>query len=140
MAEKFLCMIPNMGREGEWTQIEMQAARGTLGGLRRNSGRPRRGRTAVERVRRPALKRREALHVTLKLRPGLPMLRRHHTYRTLRACFRRGKDRFGFRLVHHSVQSNHLHLICEAADRLALSRGMQGLAIRLARGLNRVAS
>jgi hypothetical protein len=34
------------------------------------------------------------------------------------------------------VQGNHLHLIVEAADKRALSRGMQGLAIRLARRVN----
>ena len=33
---------------------------------------------------------------------------------------------------------NHLHLIVEAEDEVRLSRGMQGLAIRMARGLNRV--
>jgi len=42
------------------------------------------------------------------------------------------------RLVHWSVQGNHLHLIVEAKDRLALSRGMQGLKIRLAKALNRL--
>jgi len=42
------------------------------------------------------------------------------------------------RLVHYSVQGNHLHLLVEAKGREALSRGMQGLTIRLARGLNRV--
>jgi REP element-mobilizing transposase RayT len=105
---------------------------------RNRGGRPK-GRTTVARVRRPTITGRDALHVTLRLRPGLPTLRRHHMYRTLRAAFRRGRERFGFRLVHFSVQSNHLHLLCEAADRGALSRGMQGLAIRIARGVNRVA-
>jgi hypothetical protein len=37
------------------------------------------------------------------------------------------------------VQGNHLHLLVEAADKAALSRGMQGLAVRVARALNRVA-
>jgi REP element-mobilizing transposase RayT len=60
-------------------------------------------------------------------------------YRTLRAAFRRGRERFGFRLVHYSVQGNHLHFICEADDRRALARGMQGLAVRIARRVNRVA-
>jgi REP element-mobilizing transposase RayT len=43
-----------------------------------------------------------------------------------------------FRVVHHSVQSNHLHVIVEAADRLALSKGMSALLVRIARGLNRL--
>ena len=37
----------------------------------------------------------------------------------------------------YSVQRNHFHLIAEARSTVALSRGMQGLAIRLARALNR---
>jgi len=35
------------------------------------------------------------------------------------------------------VLGNHLHLIAEAEDKRALSRGMQGLQIRLARRLNK---
>src|SRR5262249_6704193 len=53
-------------------------------------------------------------------------------------AFRDGKNRFGFRLVHYSVQGNHLHLIVEADDKVALSRGMQGLGIRLACAVNKV--
>jgi hypothetical protein len=36
-----------------------------------------------------------------------------------------------------SVQDHHLHLIVEAADAVALSRGIQGLAVRIARAVNR---
>ena len=39
--------------------------------------------------------------------------------------------------VHFAVLSNHLHLIVEASDERALACGMQGLAIRMARSLNR---
>jgi hypothetical protein len=40
--------------------------------------------------------------------------------------------------VHHSIQSNHLHLIVESQDRCALSSGMRGLLIRIARALNKL--
>src|SRR5262249_18605357 len=43
----------------------------------------------------------------------------------------------GFRVCEYSVQQNHIHLIVEADDRIRLARGMQGLAIRMARGVNR---
>jgi hypothetical protein len=39
-------------------------------------------------------------------------------------------------VAHLSVQGNNLHLIAEADDRPALSRGIQGLAIRVAKALN----
>jgi putative transposase len=47
-----------------------------------------------------------------------------------------GRERDDFRVAHLSVQSNHLHLIAEADDRTALSRGVQGIAIRVAKSLN----
>jgi REP element-mobilizing transposase RayT len=43
-----------------------------------------------------------------------------------------------FRICHFSVQSNHIHMLVEAKSRQALSRGVQGLAIRMARAINRV--
>src|SRR5206468_220895 len=42
-------------------------------------------------------------------------------------------------VVHYSIQGAHLHLIVETEGAPALSRGMQGLAIRIARRLNRLA-
>jgi REP element-mobilizing transposase RayT len=41
-----------------------------------------------------------------------------------------------FRVVHFNVLRNHLHFLVEATDQVALSRGMQGLGVRLARRLN----
>ena len=39
--------------------------------------------------------------------------------------------------MHFSVQSNHLHLVVEADDNAALTRGMRSFSARLVRGLNR---
>jgi REP element-mobilizing transposase RayT len=66
---------------------------------------------------------------------GVPSLR-GALFRDVRGALAEGQERFGFRLVHFSVQSNHVHLLAEAADRRALLRGMQGLAIRVARAVN----
>jgi len=42
-----------------------------------------------------------------------------------------------FRVLHFSVQTDHIHLVVEAEGTLALTRGTQGLAIRCARAFNR---
>jgi REP element-mobilizing transposase RayT len=81
-------------------------------------------------------KARHPVHATLKLAEGLPGLRNKRALRVIQRAFYGGKARFGFRLNHDSVQGNHMHLIVEAQDRLAMTRGMKGLAVRLARGLN----
>jgi hypothetical protein len=56
----------------------------------------------------------------------------------LRSAFTTARARFGMTLAHYSVQGNHVHLIVEANDQRALTRGIQGLAIRLAKAVNRV--
>jgi REP element-mobilizing transposase RayT len=91
----------------------------------------------VSHARRAPLAARFPVHATLTARRGLRSLRGKAEYAALRAAFAAGCDRFGFRLVHYSVQRDHLHVLVEAKDRVALSRGMQGLLVRVARALNR---
>jgi REP element-mobilizing transposase RayT len=108
----------------------------THGGARPGAGRPRKGRPRVPHLPRPSLARQHPLHVTLRIVRGVRSLRGSKVFRAVRSALRAGRERFGMRLVHYSVQSNHLHLVVEAANRRALTRGMQGLAIRLARRVN----
>ena len=77
------------------------------------------------------------LHVTLRARGGLPALREEALGGAVRAAIAAG-SREAFRVVHFSIQTNHLHLVVEAHDAVALSRGMQGLAVRVARAVNRM--
>ena len=109
----------------------------TWGGRRARAGRrPNGGRAGVSHLRRPALSHHHPVHVTLRVQSGLPSLRVGQLFARVQKALAAGQDRFGFRLVHFSVQSNHLHLIAEAANRRSLSRGLQGLNIRLARAIN----
>jgi hypothetical protein len=50
----------------------------------------------------------------------------------------RASSRADFRILEFSVQKDHVHLIVEADHRRALSGGLRGVAIRLARAVNRV--
>jgi putative transposase len=109
----------------------------TWGGKRKNAGRkPLRPGTA-KHVMRPALASCFPVHVTMKLDANLPSLREGPLCPAIEACLPRARQRQRFRLVHYSIQDHHLHLIVEAADAVALSRGIQGLAVRLARAVNR---
>ena len=72
------------------------------------------------------------------MRRGVWNLRTRRCFTALAHAFWGGANRFGFRLVHYSVQGNHVHLLAEASDEKALSRGMNGLGTRVARRLNRV--
>ncbi len=87
---------------------------------------------------RAELKERFPVHVTVRIARGLPGLRERNAYYLLLRSFRAGRDRFGFRLNHYSVQTNHVHMIVEAEDSRSLTRGMQGLQIRMAKALNKL--
>lgn len=88
--------------------------------------------------RRPALSPRHPVLVTLKVRRGLPSLRSVALVRELERSFTRACDRGDFRLVHYSIQGDHVHALVEAESCRALSRGMKALGSRLARAVNRV--
>jgi len=108
------------------------------GGTRRGAGRKRISprQNVPHRIRRRF--RKGALHVTVRIRREVWNLRTHRCFRALRRAFERGCQRFGFRLVHFSVQGNHAHFIVEAPDAEALGRAMKGLEVRMARALNKV--
>jgi REP element-mobilizing transposase RayT len=85
---------------------------------------------------RPAFDRVTPAHVTLRVADHVPSLRSSRRFAQIRRCLIAARGRLGLRVVEFSVLSNHLHLVVEADDSVALSRGMQGLAIRVAKALN----
>ncbi len=89
-------------------------------------------------VRRERFAGRFPQHVTLRVVAGVRSLRRYHALQVVRQAIARGGHRHDFRIIEFNLLANHLHFIVEAASASALARGMQGLEVRLARGINRV--
>jgi REP element-mobilizing transposase RayT len=107
------------------------------GGARRGAGRkrspPHQRRTPHRE--RPVHRANQPVHITL--RAGIRSLRHQHVARTVLGAFR-ASNREHFRIVHYSVQQNHVHLIVEASNKAALSTGVRGLMVRVARRVNRL--
>jgi REP element-mobilizing transposase RayT len=120
----------------------------TRGGKRKGAGRPPKGKRAgAPHKKRPALKSWQPVHVVLRVVDALRNLRKRHTYKALReatiSIARRELHIEGsgaFRIVHISIQRNHVHLLVEADHARALSRGMQSFQISAAKHLNRAVS
>jgi REP element-mobilizing transposase RayT len=108
------------------------------GGVRRGAGRKRLPgrRPSVAHRTRPQLDARHPALITLRARTGVDWLRTPLAYRSLECAFAAASSD-AFRVVHFSVQTDHVHLIVEADSASALSRGMRGLAIRCALAVNR---
>lgn len=108
----------------------------TWGGRRRGAGRkPTPGRRpCVPHRPRPHHVATHPVHVTL--RAALHCLRASHVFPAVRRSLA-ASSRSDFRVVEFSVQHNHIHLLAEATQKRALCSGIRGLAIRLARAVNR---
>jgi len=91
----------------------------------------------VPHLRRKGFTSTRAVHVTQRLRQDVGYLRKDGPAKVVQRAFADAADRNGMRVAHYSIQGNHLHLVVEADDHAALSHGMQGLAVRVARRLNR---
>ena len=85
---------------------------------------------------RPELKARNPVHVVLRVVSAVGNLRRRATYKAVREATLTTARREDFRIVHLSIQRNHLHLLVEADHKGALSAGMQGFQISAAKHLN----
>jgi REP element-mobilizing transposase RayT len=106
------------------------------GGPRPGAGRP--GlRARVLHRKRPPVPVRCPVHVTLRVKPGVPSLRSGRLVRAFRRSLAEACERGEFRVVHYSLQPDHAHLLVEAHGKTALSRGMKSVAARLARAANR---
>jgi len=108
------------------------------GKVAKRAGRKPTGRRRDPRHRkRPEVVARHPVHVVLRVTREVGNLRVRHMYRAIRGALRTCLARADYRVVHVSIQSNHLHLLVEADDKHALARGMQGFAISAAKRLNR---
>jgi hypothetical protein len=63
-------------------------------------------------------------------------LRRRRAYHAVRRALLTSFVRPDFRVAHVSIQRTHIHLICEADDASALTRGLRGFQVSAARRLN----
>ena len=116
-----------------------KTAKGTHGGARAGAGRKPGKRRNVPHRARPRQRSYLPSLVTLRAASGLGSFRRESILRLFKELLADQQRRHGasFRIPHFSIQSNHLHLIVEAAPG-ALTRGIRALVIAFARRFNRL--
>jgi REP element-mobilizing transposase RayT len=118
---------------------QMVLAFRSRGGRRKGAGRKRKpGFLRLPHSARERINERLPAHVTLKMMPRVPSLRLQPAFAVVkRAILARGASA-SFRILEFSVQDDHVHLLVEADDNPTLARGVQGLNVRIARGINKL--
>jgi REP element-mobilizing transposase RayT len=119
------------------SQLDLDLRRRAHGGARPGAGRPRKTGPRSPHVARAELPRDVPVHVTLRVAYEAGKLRNRVGYRAVRRAIATTLGRTDFRIVHASVQANHVHLLVEADAKLALANGLRAFMISAARHLNR---
>ena len=78
------------------------------------------------------------VHISMRRVPNAPSLRSERIFREILRQLARAK-RCGIRVVHYSVQRDHLHLIAEGKDRFDLAAQTRKLFSRIALAVNYIA-
>lgn len=112
-------------------QLKLDLYKGTWGGRRPGSGRKRIHSQGVAHRMREKVTSRTPLHINFKYRTSV---RNKFCLKLLKRAIKNARSH-GLRIVHFSLQSNHVHLIVECESNETLTRGMRSLTITFAKGL-----
>lgn len=113
-------------------QLKLNLNKGKRGGRREGSGRKRLHSPGVAHRSRARVSHRFALHINFKYRR---QIKNKASLRLLKRAILNARSH-GLRIIHFSMQSNHVHLIVESACNAILTKGMRSLTVTMAKGLN----
>ena len=105
------------------------------GGKRTGAGRKNRS-GQVSHAARAKINGKKPIHITKRLRSGVPTLRQQTLLKAFRVSAHHARSR-GLRVVHFSLQGNHMHIFAEAESNQALANGMRSLAGRFGKLIRR---
>jgi REP element-mobilizing transposase RayT len=125
--------MPRLPKQLSFTDHRMRTGRG---GPRPGAGRKPGPRPRVRHVSREDMPNGCPVHVTVRVRRGIPSLRCKRMVKAFRRSLAQGSERGDYRVVAYSLQRNHVHLVVEASGKDALAAGMMSTAGRLARAVN----
>lgn len=106
------------------------------GGKRRGAGRPNLS-GLVSHGKRAVVKKSTPLHLTWRIHDDLVNLRCGESETAFKKAAA-GCRKFGLRILHYSIQKDHLHLIAEADDNTALGLGMRSFGTRFGKALREI--
>jgi REP element-mobilizing transposase RayT len=105
------------------------------GGRRKGAGRPCKKDSLHRHKSREDFNPKHPLHINIKLEKGLPTLRAKASFKLVKQAILKARQK-GLRIIHFSVQSNHLHLLIESDGKEKLAQSMQSLCTSLAKSIN----
>ncbi len=114
-------------------ELQFNLFKGMRGGRRPGAGRKRIHSKGVSHLKRETVTKRTPQHVNFKFQCSI---RNKDCLKLLKRSIQNAQ-KMGLKIIHFSLQSNHVHLITEAENNEVLTKGMRALTITFSKGLNR---
>lgn len=102
----------------------------------KRAGRPAIHDKGIRHISRPRIKKPTPLHLTIKVRSNKADIQNKIVLKTLHRAIIRGRLK-GLKVLHYTLEYNHVHLLVEASNNQVLHKGMQALGITFAKGINK---
>ena len=103
----------------------------------KGAGRPAINDIGIRHIKRPKISRLTTLHLTIKVRSNKADIKSKKILKALHHAIKRARLK-KLRVIHYTLEYNHLHLLIECADHKVLHQGMQALGISLSKAINRL--
>jgi REP element-mobilizing transposase RayT len=100
----------------------------------KNAGRPAIHDKGIRHRKREEIERPRSLHLTIKLNRA--QMQNKMILKHLKHSIKRGRLK-GLRIIHFSLQNDHVHLYAESESNLILTQGMKALGVSFAKRVNK---
>lgn len=103
----------------------------------KRAGRPAIHDKGIRHIAREIIKKSTSLHLTIKVRENKADIKNKQVLKILHYAIRRSRIK-GLRIIHYTLEYNHIHLLVEAADKQTVHQGMQSFGITFAKKINAI--
>ncbi|MEA9355221.1 transposase [Bacteriovorax sp. PP10] len=103
----------------------------------KRAGRPAIHDSGIRHTKRFRLKKPSSLHLTIKVRENKADIQNKRILKALHNAIRRARLK-GLKIVHYTLEYNHVHLLVESMDNKILHKGMQAFGITIAKAINKI--
>lgn len=105
----------------------------------KGAGRPAIHDKSIRHVERERIEKLTSLHLTIKVRENKAGIKNKSVLKILHQAIKRARLK-NLKVIHYTLEYNHIHLLVEAYGHKNLHQGMQSFGISLAKQINRLKS
>jgi len=103
----------------------------------KGAGRPALNDPGIRHTKRPYLKRPTSLHLTIKIKKNKAEIKNKWVLAILKRSILNARKQ-GLKVIHFSLEYDHVHLLIEADNNLILGKGMQAFGVTFSKAINRL--